>query len=184
MNIEELERELRAERPEPESDFTTRLDQWANDGFPHDSGLGPRALGPGAVAGPGPLARAWQRLTDLSPRRVLLPLGALATVLVVVGVALSQRDAITTSGGDESAAVESEDAGGSDAATGAAPESSQLDAGGAAESEYSLGELPKPGQGAASSGAAAPADGIARGGEQRIVDATARIRLHPRVAPW
>lgn len=177
MNIEELERELRAERPEPETDFTTSLDQWAADGFPHDSGLGPRALGPGAVAGPGPLARAWERLTDLSPRRVLLPVGAMATVLVVVGVALSQRGDSGGLSGD-SAAVESESSGdeGGDAGGGSGFEPTGQPAA-AAEDEYSLGAAPAAQESAEAPETLKPADSIARGTDGRIVDATARIRL-------
>jgi hypothetical protein len=175
MNIEELERELRAERPQAETEFTSRLDEWATDGFPHDSGLGPRALGAGAVAGPGALARAWQRLTDLSPRRVLLPVGAVATVLIVVGVAVSQRDSIVPSSGDDSSSAGPESSAGSDSA-GAAPQAAESSAG--AVDEYNLAPLPEPaGAGAATEKPAPPADSIARGSDGRIVDATARIRL-------
>ena len=68
MRIDELERELRAERPEPSLDFARRLDEWAEAGFPRDRGLGPRT-----AEGKGPLARAWDRLTSAPPRRILLP---------------------------------------------------------------------------------------------------------------
>ena len=50
MRIEELEREVRAERPAPEPDFARRLDEWAAAGFPRDAGLGPRSVTPGAPA--------------------------------------------------------------------------------------------------------------------------------------
>ena len=36
MRIDELERELRAERPGPSPDFARRLDEWAEAGFPRD----------------------------------------------------------------------------------------------------------------------------------------------------
>jgi len=182
MRIDELERELRAERPEAAPDFCSRLDDWAASGFPSDSGLGPRALGAGATAGPGRLGRAWQRLTDVSPRRVLLPIGAAATVLVVVGIAVSQRDTPATelgggepsgggftSAGGERLRDDSASSGGGDAgsaspdAAGAAPQASAVE-------EYDLspleGQKPSP-----------PSDSIARGAGERIIDATARIRL-------
>jgi len=175
MRIDELERELRAERPEAAPDFCSRLDDWAASGFPSDSGLGPRALGAGATAGPGRLGRLRRRLPNLSPRRVLLPLGAAATVLVVVGVAVSQRDTPATelgggqpSAGDERLLEDSASSAGGGAsaspeAAGAAPESSAVD-------EYDL--APLEGQ-----NAAPPSDSIARGAGERIIDATARIRL-------
>ena len=34
MTVEELERELRAERIEPDPEFARRLDEWAGAGFP------------------------------------------------------------------------------------------------------------------------------------------------------
>ena len=43
MRVDELERELREERPELDQDFARRLDEWAAAGFPRDRGLGPRA---------------------------------------------------------------------------------------------------------------------------------------------
>ena len=43
MRADELERELRAERPAPDPEFARRLDEWAAQGFPRDRGLGPRA---------------------------------------------------------------------------------------------------------------------------------------------
>ncbi|HSI82111.1 MAG TPA: DUF4349 domain-containing protein [Solirubrobacterales bacterium] len=42
MRLEELERELREERPEIEPDFATRLDEWAARGFPRGGELDPR----------------------------------------------------------------------------------------------------------------------------------------------
>ena len=122
MNTEELKRELRAERPQAETEFTSRLDDWAASGFPHDSGLGPRALGAGAVAGSGRFGRWWQRLTDLSPRQAMLPLGAAATLLIVVGVAVSQSG---DAGRDEIGPVSGqslESSGGGDSAGSAAEE--------------------------------------------------------------
>ena len=177
MRIDELERELRAERPEAAPDFCSRLDDWAASGFPSDSGLGPRALGAGATAGPGRLGRLRRRLPNLSPRRVLLPLGAAATVLVVVGVAISQQGGsdLSSSSGRESApsgagaragGLEDASAGdsGSAASGAAAPEAS-------APQDTDLAPLQEAPQ------AAPPSDSIARGAGERIIDATARIRL-------
>ena len=62
MRIEELEREVRAERPTPEPDFARRLDEWAAAGFPRDAGLGPRSV---ARRGAGVLRRVRERLTSL-----------------------------------------------------------------------------------------------------------------------
>ena len=42
MRVEDLERELRAERPEPDQEFTRKLDDWAAAGFPRGE-LDPRA---------------------------------------------------------------------------------------------------------------------------------------------
>ena len=41
MRVEELERELRAERQQLEPDFAGRLDDWAAAGFPREGGFGP-----------------------------------------------------------------------------------------------------------------------------------------------
>jgi len=168
MRIDELERELRAERPEAAPDFCSRLDDWAASGFPSDSGLGPRALGAGATAGPGRLGRLRRRLPNLSPRRVLLPLGAAATVLVVVGVAISQQGGSDLSSSGRESAPSGEDASagdsGSAASGAAAPEAS-------APQDTDLVPLQEAPQ------AAPPSDSIARGAGERIVDATARIRL-------
>src|SRR3954471_18034076 len=87
MRVEELERELRAERQEPSQDFARRLDEWAEAGFPRDSGLGPRLAGRGGFA-----RRLWDRVTSTPPRRILLPAGAVATVAVVAGVAISRPE--------------------------------------------------------------------------------------------
>ena len=80
MRLEELERELRAERPEPELDFARRLDEWAEAGFPRD-----RGLGPGNAARAGALRRIWDRISSTPPRRMLVPAGAVATAVVIAG---------------------------------------------------------------------------------------------------
>lgn len=95
MKADELERALLEERPEPDQDFARRLDEWADAGFPRDRGLGPQALG-SSGGGAGAFERAWERIRTIPPRRVLMPVGAAATILVVAGVALSQRDGTTS----------------------------------------------------------------------------------------
>jgi predicted RNase H-like nuclease len=175
MRIEDLERELRAERPEPDPEFARRLDEWAAAGFPRDRGLGPRTGRPGPAGG---LRRAWERLTSVPRLRVLAPAGSVAVMLVVIGVAISQSGEL---GSDDEAL--SGQAGG-DAATSAprSEDSFEFGAGGSAESgdfaaregerlaappEETLVPAPIPDGGG----------GIARGTEERIVDATARLTL-------
>ena len=48
MRTEEIERELREMRPEPDPDFARRLDEWAAADFPADAGLGPQRRRAGA----------------------------------------------------------------------------------------------------------------------------------------
>lgn len=88
MRVEELELELRAERTEPDPEFARRLDEWAAAGFPRKRE-------------PGPFARLRARLSEIPPRRALLPAGALASLAVVAGVALStQQSEIDPSSGE------------------------------------------------------------------------------------
>jgi Domain of unknown function (DUF4349) len=82
--LAELARALREERVGAEPGFAARLDQTVADGFPR----------------PGRLAGLRKRLTAAPPRRILAPAGAAATLLVVVGVAVSQSGEIG-GGGDE-----------------------------------------------------------------------------------
>jgi uncharacterized protein DUF4349 len=81
--LAELARALREERAGAEPGFAARLDQRVTDGFPR----------------PGRLAGLRKRLTATPPRRTLAPAGAAATLLVVVGVAVSQSGEIG-GGGD------------------------------------------------------------------------------------
>ena len=171
MRVEELERELRAERPEPSQDFARRLDEWAADGFPRDRGLGPRL-----AERKGPLGRAWDRRTSTPPRRILMPAGAVATVAVVAGVALSRPGEEPTS-----LTVPAQPAGQAaqkpttTADEEAPPAAAAGSAAGAAESPES--SLAVPEEGGAFDLAQPPGDGIARGEDERIVDASARITL-------
>lgn len=171
MRIDELERELRAERPEAAPDFCSRLDDWAASGFPRDSGLGPRVLGEDAVSGPGRLGRLWQRVIATPPRRALLPVGSLAMLLIVVGVVVSQNDpGVTPSSGDDSTT-----GGGFTSGAGADEEAAAEpgDAAGAPGPERAASAV----EDAGTSLDSPPSDSIARGAGERIVDATARIRL-------
>ena len=172
MRADELERELRAERPAPDPEFARRLDEWAAQGFPRDRGLGPRA----GARRRGVVAGLKARISALPPRRVLAPVGALATLLVVVGVVVGQNSGPTGLGGSsgkgdlattpafpgEPAAGEkarqSEERLTDDAATAVAED---------ADPAGTVAPLPPSPDG----------DRIARGTDERIVDATARITL-------
>ena len=88
--LADLARELRAERPVPEPRFGAELDARAAEGF--------RGAGPS-----GAVARLRERISATPPRRLLAPAGALATLAVVAGVALSQTSFPDGGGGDEPA---------------------------------------------------------------------------------
>ena len=80
MRVEDLERELRADRPEPDQEFTRKLDDWAAAGFPRGE-LDPRA-GAGKRAGggfPGAVRDLWERIASTPPRRIVAPVAAAAT---------------------------------------------------------------------------------------------------------
>ncbi|MEK6272313.1 MAG: DUF4349 domain-containing protein [Actinomycetota bacterium] len=117
--LAELARALREERVGAEPGFAARLDQRVADGFPR----------------PGRLAGLRKRLTAAPPRRILAPAGAAATLLVVVGVAVSQSGEI--GGGDDGFSTQpvpqpadqptvGEDAAGGAPATGEATETGRL----------------------------------------------------------
>ena len=89
MTTEEIERELRAMRPEPDPDFARRLDEWAAADFPPGVGLGSRTDRARERAG-GSLRRAWERISATPPRRILMPVGAAATAVVAIAIAISQ----------------------------------------------------------------------------------------------
>ena len=89
--LAQLTRELRAERAEPDPGFAAELDRWAAGGFE-------RAERPGGA--PETTAeRLRGRLPGLTPRRLLAPAGALATLVIVAGIAVSQSG-VQTDGGD------------------------------------------------------------------------------------
>ena len=105
LSEEELAGALREERAEVDPAFAASLDDWAAAGFP-------RAQRPGAARRvPSP----WERLRATPPRKVLLPVGAAASLLVVVGIGISQLntrpDEPALSGGDASAPATTDDLG-------------------------------------------------------------------------
>src|SRR5262245_946626 len=72
----ELETLVREERPSIDEEFAAMLDERAASGFPRAKGRSPFA---GLV----------DRMRTVPPRRILAPAGAVATLLVVVGVSIS-----------------------------------------------------------------------------------------------
>lgn len=88
MRLDELERELRAERPRIDPRFASDLDEWAARGFPRGGELDPRR-GPRAGTAPGRLRRGWRRLRGAPPRRILAPVAAAATLAAIVGGVLA-----------------------------------------------------------------------------------------------
>ncbi len=177
MRVDELERELRAQRPETDRGFAARLDEWAEAGFPRDRGLGPAV---GARAGA--LRRAWDRLTSTPPRRIALPVGAVATVAVIAGVVITNGDRIGDGGSGDTAPIgtqpatdEARGGGAGAAAEPAAPSPAESQP--SASQEY---DLSLPGAGGGSAAAQQPDSGpagVATGTDDRLVDATARLTL-------
>jgi negative regulator of sigma E activity len=86
-----LARDVRAERSAPDAGFAARLDERAREGFPRRAGDERGAVG------------LWQRLRErleaTPPRRMLAPVGAAATLLVAVAVAIGVSDQLGGSGG-------------------------------------------------------------------------------------
>jgi Domain of unknown function (DUF4349) len=87
--LAELARETRGMRALPDPGFTTELDGRAAQGFVRE----------------GPLAHPGARIAAIPPRRVLLPVGAAATLLVVVGVGISQLGG-ASGGGPEATSLQ------------------------------------------------------------------------------
>lgn len=88
MRLEELERELRAERPKVDPDFARKLDDWAAAGFPRGGELGPgrdsRGIH-GRIAAR--RARRGARKRTFRPQQWLAPAGGVAVLIaLVVGV--------------------------------------------------------------------------------------------------
>jgi hypothetical protein len=154
--LAELARELRAERPEPEPRFADELDARAAEGF--------RGAPPS-----GPIARLRERIAATPPRRMLAPAGALATLAVVAGVALSQTSLPDGGGGDDPVTLDR------DVTTTPAETQGQAPAAGAeAESAEPIAPdvvAPPP------SGGSPGRDGLAPGQEERKVERAAQITL-------
>ena len=83
--LPEFVRELRAERPEPEQPFAAELDARAAEGF-------------GGSGAESPFGRLGRWLSAKQPRQILAPAGAAVTLLVVVGVAISQSGIVGDDG--------------------------------------------------------------------------------------
>ena len=167
MTTEELEKELREMRSEPDPDFARRLDEWAAADFPADAGLSP-SVGARKRAG-GSLRRVWERIAAVPPRRVLMPVGAAATLAVVAAVAINQNEV-----SDQGVTL-------SEPTTAEAPReyeqsapdrSAASEAGGASEPI-----APADADAATVVPATGDSGGIGRGTDKRIVDATARLSL-------
>ncbi len=134
MRLDELERELRAERPKIDPEFSRKLDEWAAAGFPPGGELGARRAGRGRAsrdrlsrdAGDARSRPRWRPIT------VLAPAGGLAAVIaLVVGIGSLQTESPDEAGGPTAL---SEDAGGEAKANEAAPAPNAA-AGGAAEAQ-------------------------------------------------
>src|SRR3954470_12230095 len=80
---DELTRLLEAERPELDSKFARELDEWVAAGFP-------RAERPLASREKPWFTKLRDRVIATSPRRLLAPVAAAATLGVVVAVAIAQ----------------------------------------------------------------------------------------------
>jgi uncharacterized protein DUF4349 len=161
--IAELARELRAERPAPPPDYAAELDARAAEGFPRP-------------ASTGRLARLRERLVSTPPHRYLAPAGALATLLVVGGVALSQSG--IAGGGGEQAVAPTEP----QIEPGGAPTEEQAPPAGAAEqlppSGTSRGEpAPQPGSVQPPGQPSPDRQGLVPGQDDRKVERAAQLTL-------
>jgi Domain of unknown function (DUF4349) len=125
MRPEELERELRAERPQVDPDFARKLDDWAAAGFPRGGELGPRPDRIRGLITAGRDGRATRKRT-FRPQRWLAPAGGVALLLaLVVGISSLQTvdtdDASLDAGGGADSAGEAPAIQGDSAAENAAP---------------------------------------------------------------
>ena len=177
MRVEDLERELRVERPEPSLDFARRLDEWAEAGFPRERGLGPSASARAGV---------WQRLRDrlaaTPPRRLALPAGALATLAIVTGIAVTQGggaddSAVPTTASTTSAAAAAESATPPAAADQQRAGGVAGSASGGAAAQQSTESTVSPDVAPAPTPTTGSGGTIAHGADHRLVDAAARLSL-------
>ena len=144
------------------------------------------ASAPGSARAPAHCAELWDRFTATPPRRIALPVGAVATVAVIAGVVITNGDRIGGEGSGNSTAISSQpdtdqarggSGGGSSGATAESAAPSAATPQPSASDEYNL-SIPDAGTGAAAQQQAdsGPA-GVATGTDDRIVDATARLTL-------
>src|SRR5262245_30501972 len=89
LSAAELETLVREERPSIDEEFAAMLDERAARGFPRAKGRSPFA---GLV----------DRMRTVPPRRILVPAGAVATLLVVVAVSITTLGGIRGSGSSSS----------------------------------------------------------------------------------
>src|SRR3954454_14085057 len=87
-DLRDLAVDARADRPALEPDFGTKLDQWAAAGFPREGRPGARD----EKATDSALSGLLERLRSVPPRRLLLSMGAAATLVVAVGVGIGVSD--------------------------------------------------------------------------------------------
>ena len=98
--LAQFARELRAERAETTPALAAQLDRWAASGFAKAER---RKASPGSEA-----AQRSARFAGIVPRGLIAPVGAVATLAVVVGIAISSGGLDT--GGDQDQSSSSDDA--------------------------------------------------------------------------
>ncbi len=118
QDLAELAHDAREEAPAPESGFAAKLDEWAAAGFPRDGRVSDGGEGERRTA----LGGLRERLRTVPPRRLLLPVGTVATLLVAGAVGISVSDQL---GGSSQSGPTIQ------ALPGSAPESSRARTGGA-----------------------------------------------------
>ena len=196
MRVEDLERELRADRPEPDREFTRKLDDWAAAGFPRGE-LDPRA-GSEKRAGDGfsgSFRTLWERLASTPPRRIIAPVAAAATIVVVGGVAITQNldsgDDASSLGGANTTLTAPAETAQEPGRPSEAPTSGADAPSTAPETQLAVPSAPPAGgEAGVAADSIAPAPdvdefaqppdsggGIARGSDDRLTDATARLSL-------
>jgi hypothetical protein len=160
-------------RPEPDPDFARRLDEWAAADVPPGAGLGPRIAAKGRAAGP--FRRAWERLSATPPRRILMPVGAAATAVVAIAIVISNNDGGSMGASEDSSSSSSVV---HSAAKPSAPQAADsASAGAAAGAEASSVPLPDTNSMNVVPATGDSANGVARGTDERLIDATARLSL-------
>ncbi|HEX2129717.1 MAG TPA: DUF4349 domain-containing protein [Solirubrobacterales bacterium] len=192
MRLDDLERELRAERPEVDPEFARKLDEWAAAGFPSGGSLDPRSERSqrrGAFA-------AWfrqrrERFRAVPTRKLVGATGIAALFAVIVGVSVGQVDLDgevrpTSGGGDGAEAIESVpsgdeggEGGGGGGSTGEPGAPDVFDAARTDRDCEYCASIPegRPTMDALSAAPASGGENVARGEKDRLQDRTARISL-------